>query len=195
MTNPFSPEHPVKRSLTLTAAALVLSAATATAASAQVVTDVTGTTLTGGTLSITGVGTSLALSGTPGSVASNLGGTALTVSDLRGTAAGWSVTATYAAPASGLLSNGVPVRDITGKNVLVSAGGVAPDLLGGVSASNVDVVTDQPLTSAVTIATTDEADGSGITAMTAGLKVRIPVTAKVGDIYGGKVTFTVASVR
>lgn len=185
----------MKRSLTLSAVVLALGAATATAASAQVVTDVTGTTLTGGTLSIAGVGASLALSGTPGSVASNLGATALTVSDLRGTDAGWSVTATYAAPASGLLSGSEPVKDITGKNVLVSAGGVTPDLLGGVSASDVAVVTDEPLTTAVTIASTGTNSGSGITALSAGLKVRVPVTAKIGDVYGGKVTFTVASVR
>ena len=177
----------MKRSLTLTAAVLALGAATATAASADVTSEVTGTTLAGGTLTIAGTGVSLALSGTPGSIVNGVSATALSVSDLRGTTAGWQVTATYAAPTVGI--------SIGGGNVLVSAGNVVADPLGGVDASKVAVATDEPLTGAVTVASTTVNDGSGLTTMTSGLKVRIPVTAKVGDVYGGKVVYTVSSVR
>ena len=184
----------MKHRLILPVVALALVAGSVGAAQAEVTSEVTGTTTEGGVLSILGTGVNAALSASPGTFSSALGVTALTVEDLRGTANGWSVTATYGAPALG--------KSLGGENVLVSVGGVTPDLLGGVSATKVKVKTDEPLTSAVTVATTADAtatngthDGSGITAMTASLKVRIPVTAKVGEVYGGKVTYTVASVR
>lgn len=176
----------MKRTLAL-AAALTVGVAAAGAASAEVVTTVAGTTIGGGTLTIAGTGAAVALSGTPGSLTSTIGATALTVSDLRGSSDGWAVTATYSNPDAGLA--------IGGANVLVSAGNVTPNVLGGLSAGAVTTVTDQALGTPVTVATTGTGTGSGITAVTASLKVRIPVTAQVGQVFGGKVTYTVASVR
>lgn len=182
----------MKRSLTLTATALVLVAGTAGSALAaagtgSVTTTVVGTTVGGGTLSLTGTGVALVPNGTPGEFVSGAGLTALTVQDLTGTTNGWSVTATYAAPDAG--------TSIGGENILVSAGGVVPNALGGVLSSAVTTQTDQPLTGPVNVATTGTNAGSGITALTSSLKVRLPVTAKVGDVFGGKVVYTVASVR
>ena len=182
----------MKRSLLVPVTVLAVIAA-AGAASAQTLegtgsaeTVVTGTT-TAGTLAIAGVGASASLSGAPGSFAQGTGTTALTITDATGTDRGWAVTATYSSVAG--------TTDVGGANVLVSVGGVTPDPLGGVSADQVAVATDKALSAPVTVATTGLNAGSGITAMTAGYKVRIPVTAKVGQVFGGKVTYTVASVR
>ncbi|MCW2606649.1 MAG: hypothetical protein JWO60_1342 [Frankiales bacterium] len=182
--------------LAVVAASAGTAAAAGAAGTGSVTTVVGGTTAIGGVLSILGAGVSVTLaSPTPGSVTSGLGATALTIEDLRGTADGWAVTATYSDVAGSL--------PLTGDNVFVSVSGVAANALGGVASNKVAVVTDQALGSPVTVATTASAaapggvtyDGSGITAMTAKVGVRMPVTAKVGEIYGGKVTYTVASVR
>ena len=111
----------------LAAALGLVSAGTANAV--DVVTTVTGTTVAGGTLALAGAGGSVALSGTPGSLTDAIGATVLTVSDLRGTNAGWAVTATYSDPDVGL--------PLGGQNVLVSGANVLPNVLGGLSASDV----------------------------------------------------------
>lgn len=181
-------EPAVKRTVLVPVAALavVALAGTASAQTLGVETVVTGTT-TAGTLAIAGVGATAALSGTPGAFASGAGTTALTVTDATGSARGWAVTATYSAVSG--------TTDVGGANVLVSTSGVTADALGGLDASKVTVATDAPLTTPVTVASTGSNAGSGITTMTSSYKVRIPVTAQVGDVFGGKVTYTVASVR
>ncbi|MCU1693565.1 MAG: hypothetical protein JWM64_2656 [Frankiales bacterium] len=170
----------------LSLVAVAAGPALAATGTGSAVTVVTGTTIAG-TLSIAGVGAAASLSGAPGSFTSAAGVTALTVSDLTGSTNGWAVTATYS-PVSG-------TTDVGGANVHVSTGGVVPNALGGVLASAVATVTDSALDTPVTVATTGTAGGSGITAMTASYKVRLPVTAQVGNVFGGQVTYTVASVR
>ncbi len=182
----------MKRSLTLAATAFVLVAGTAGSALAaagtgSVTTTVVGTTVGGGTLSLLGTGVSLVPNGTPGQFVSGADVTALTVQDFTGTTNGWAITATYGAPDAGV--------GIGAANIQVSAGSVVPNVLGGVLGSAVTTQTDQSLESPVTVASTTTNAGSGITALTSSLKVRLPVTAKIGDVFGGKVVYTVASVR
>lgn len=110
-----------------------------------------------------------------------------------GTANGRAVTATYTDPAAAVLAAGT--KALGGANVEVSAANVVPDALGGVLSSNVATVTDQPLTTPVTVASTTTNSGSGVTAMTGSYKIRIPQTAVTSAVYGGTVTYTVASVR
>jgi hypothetical protein len=111
------------------------------------------------------------------------GATVLTVSDTTGTTNGWAVTATYTDPALG--------TPLGASNVAVSAAGVT----GSVPGSALSLALDQPLTSPVTVASTGLATGAGVTAMTASYKVKVPATAVVGNVFGGTVTYTVASVR
>lgn len=167
-------------------AALVLGATAGPAAA-----DLTPTVLLGtvvpGVLSISGTGLNVSVSGAPGSLTPAAGVTALVVTDTTGTSNGWAVTATWSA---------IPgAKDVGGANVLATVGGVAPDLTGGVLASAVTTVTDAALATPVTVATTGVHAGSGITTMTASYKLRLPVTAQAGDVYSGRVTYTVASVR
>ncbi len=183
----------MKRSLALSLTALVALTGTVGTAQAQtagtgsVTTTVVGTTLGGGVLSLAGTGVALVPNGTPGQFVTGASVTALTVQDLTGTDNGWAITATYAAPDAG--------QGIGGQNIMVSAGDVVPNVLGGVLASQVSTVTDQLLDAPVKVASTGDNPGSGITALTSSLKVRLPVTAKVGNVFGGKVVYTVASVR
>ncbi len=161
---------------------LALVAASGAPALAQV-----GVPIVPGVLSISGTGVDVAVSGAPGSLTSSVGGTTLVVTDTTGTTNGWAVTATW----SGIAGT----KDVGGANVLASVSAVVPDLAGGVLSSAVTRVTNAPLTSPVTVATTGTNGGSGITTMTASYKVRLPVTAQVGNVFGGRVTYTVASVR
>ena len=142
----------------------------------------------GGALTLGGVGAAVNLSQIPGSWSNSLGATTLTMTDTTGTANGWAVTATYSDPLS-------PTLPLTGRNVEVSTGSVTPDVLGGVSAASVTTVTDAGLSSPVTVLSTGSNSGSGVTTAVASLKVRIPQTAQLGQVYGCVVTYTIASVR
>lgn len=176
------------RRTTVVATALALSLTGASAASAAdgtgSVTDTVSATAVSGLLTIAGTGANVSLSGTPGTWTDAVGATVITVSDLTGGDAGWAVTATYSAPAAGTAGLG-------GTNVRVSATNVTGDLTSTV----ISPVTDAALTSPVTVASTGAAAGTGVTAFTAKYKVLLPATAQVGDVFGGQVTYTVATVR
>jgi hypothetical protein len=178
------------RRTTVIAAALTLSLTGASAASAA---DGTGSvadslvaTTAEGLLTIAGTGVQVNASPTPGTLSSAVGATVVTVSDLTGGTAGWSVTATYADPADTTLT-----KPLGGGNVYVSALNVTGDL------ADLDLkpAKDQPLSSPVKVASTGEAAGTGVTAFTASYRVMVPATAKTGEVYGGTVTYTVATVR
>lgn len=152
----------------------------------SVTTTVTATATTGA-LTIAGTGVAVSVSTAPGAFSNAIGATVLTMSDLTGTSNGWAVTATYSDPVAGI--------GLGAANVEVSTANVVPDQLGGVLASKVTTVTDQALTTPVTVLTTGTNSGAGVTAATATVKVRVPQTAQTGDVFGGVVTYTVASVR
>lgn len=161
-------------------------AAFAGSGTGTVTTTVTATATTGA-LTIGGAGVAVSVSTAPGSFSNSIGATLLSVSDLTGTTNGWAVTATYSDPVAG--------TGLGAANVEVSTANVVPDTLGGVLASNVTTVTDQVLSTPVTVLTTGSNSGAGVTAATATVKVRVPQTAQTGNVYGGVVTYTVASVR
>jgi len=168
----------------IAAAVVPMTAFAGSPGTGSVTTVVAATTLPGA-LTLTGVGANVAPSQTPGAFGSSIGATALTVADLTGTNNGWAVTATYS-------DTSLPVGQLPlgAGNVQVSSTGVSGD-----AAAVVQTVTDAPLTTPVTVLTTATSGGLGVTVGTASLKVRVPTTAKVGDVYGGTVTYTVASVR
>lgn len=176
------------RRTTVVASTLALVVASAGAASAAAgtgtVVDTLAATVAAGPLTLAGTGASVALAPTPGVWSASAGATVLTVSDTTGTTNGWSVTATYSAPAAGITPLGAA-------NVKVSAGSVTGAILGSALA----LATDQPLTAPVTVASTGAATGAGVTNMTASYKVLVPASAVAGAVYGGTVTYTVASVR
>jgi hypothetical protein len=174
-----------RTTLVATALALVVGGAGAASASSGTgtVADTLVATVVGGPLTIAGVGANVALAPTPGTWTTSAGATVLTVSDLTGTTNGWAVTATYSDPATG--------TPLGASNVKVTANNVTGAILG----SALSLASDAPLTSPVTVASTGLAAGTGVTAMTASYKVFVPVTAAVGDVYGGTVTYTVASMR
>lgn len=178
------------RRILITAAALSLTVVGVSPASAASgtgsVTDTLVATTATGLLTIAGTGVQVAASPTPGTLSSAVGATVLTVSDLTGGTAGWAVTATYADPASTTVT-----KPLGGGNVYVSASSVTGDLSG----LDLKPAADKPLSSPVTVATTGTAAGTGVTAFTASYKVMVPATAKTGDVYGGTVTYTVATVR
>jgi hypothetical protein len=163
-----------------------LAAFAGTSGTGSVTTTVTATATTGA-LTIGGTGVAVSVSTAPGTFSGSIGATVLSVSDLTGTTNGWAVTATYSDPAVG---NGLGAS-----NVEVSTANVVPDQLGGVLPANVTTVADQALTTPVTVLTTGSNSGAGVTAATATVKVRVPQTAQTGAVYGGVVTYTVASVR
>jgi hypothetical protein len=168
------------------AVALVPMTAFAGNGTGSVTTVVTATTVPGA-LTIAGAGVNVGVSQAPGTWGAATGLNALTVADTTGTTNGWAVTATYSDPAAG--------TGLGGSNVSVSSANVVPSALGGVLASNVATVSDVPLSTPVTVLTTGAASGAGVTAADTSLKVRVPQTAQVGDVFGGVVTYTVASVR
>lgn len=153
------------------------------------VTDTLVATVLAGGLTIAGAGANVAANAVPGVFTSTVGTTVLTVTDTTGSGNGWTVTATYAAPTAG--------NDLGGANVKVTTSNVVPDtaltpLLG---TGGLNPVADQLLTSPVAVLTTGTATGLGISTAQVGYKVKVPVTATAGDVYGGTVTYTVASVR
>jgi len=161
-------------------------AAFAGSGTGTVTTTVTATATTGA-LTIGGTGVAVSVSTAPGTFSNSIGATVLSISDLTGTTNGWAVTATYSDPVTG--------TGLGAANVEVSTSNVVPDVLGGVLATNVTTVTDQVLSTPVTVLSTGSNSGAGVTAATATVKVRVPQTAQTGNVYGGVVTYTVASVR
>ena len=168
------------------AAAMVPMTAFAGAGTGSVTTIVSATTVPGA-LTIAGAGVNVGVSQAPGTFGAATGVNALAIADTTGTTNGWAVTATYSDPVAG--------TGLGGSNVEVSSSGVVPDVLGGVAASNVSTVTDVPLSTPVTVLSTGLNSGAGLTAASTSLKVRVPQTAQVGDVFGAVVTYTVASVR
>jgi hypothetical protein len=189
----------LRPALALTA---LLVAATAGAASAAAgdpglgsAVDVVSVTPTAGPLSIAGAGLAVGTPANqaPGAFGSAVGGGGIVVSDLRLSNAGWYVTATYSDPVAGLA--------LGAANVQVSTSNVVPDAVqGGVAPSNVNLVTDQVLTTPVTVASTKgdvttPISGAGITLIHTAYKLRVPATASATGAYAGTVTYTVASAR
>ena len=170
------------------AAALLPMTAFAGSPGTGTVTTVVAATTIPGALTLTGTGVSVTPSQAPGAFGSSIGATALTVTDLTGTTNGWAVTATYADPSAALQAAGQ--KPLGAANVEVSSSGISGD-----AAAAVQPVTDAPLSTPVTVLTTATSSGAGVTVGTTSLKVRIPTTAQVGEVYGGTVTYTVASVR
>jgi hypothetical protein len=168
------------------AAAMVPMTAFAGAGTGSVTTVVSATTAPGA-LTIAGAGVNVGVSQAPGTFGAATGLNTLAITDTTGTTNGWAVTATYSDPAAG--------TGLGGSNVEVTSGNVIPNALGGVVATNVSTVTDVPLSTPVTVLTTGLNSGAGLTAADTSLKVRVPQTAQVGDVFGGTVTYTVASVR
>jgi len=168
-----------------TLAVLVSGAGVASAAAGTgTVIDTLAATVVAGPLTLAGVGANVALAPTPGNWTVATGATALTVSDLTGTTNGWAVTATYSDPAVGITALGAA-------NVKVSAGSVTGDILG----SALTLASDAALSSPVTVATTGTGTGTGVTLFTTSYSVKVPANATLGAVYGGTVTYTVASVR
>lgn len=141
-------------------------------------------TATAGTLTVTGAGVATG-DVSPGVWSSLSGATVMTVSDLRGSTAGWHVTAQYSAPVAGLA--------LGGANIKVSTGNPTGDAL-----SNLRTYSGVTLGSAATVLSTYGAgstplSGAGISTADASFQVLTPTTAQLGDVYGGTVTFTVIS--
>ena len=181
----------MRRSLALvTVAALAATVAGGTAASAQVAVPVV-TTVLPGLLTLAGAGAAVSVAAAPGDISESVGATVLTVSDLRGSTAGWAVTATYSNPTPAALAASPVNKALGASNVLVSSSSPT----GALGSANLSLVTDQALTIPVTVATTGLAGGAGVTALTTSFKTRVPETAQTVDVYLGTVTYTVASVR
>ena len=197
-----------RRSVIAAAAALSV-AATAGAAHAAPgdpgvgsVVDVVAVTAVPGALTIAGVGTGLAAglsnltaSQAPGTgFGSPLGGSVLAVTDARLSNAGWYVTATYS---DGVLGTGVV--GLGAENIKVASGSAAGGAAAGtaLTASNGAADTDGyvPLTAPVTVATTGDNTGAGITTFNTSYKLQVPVRADNQALFAGTVTYTVASVR
>ncbi len=176
-------------------AALAALAATPQAAFAAAgtgsVTDVLVASVLPGGLTIAGAGVNVALSSTPGAFSDAAGTTLLTMTDTTGTSNGWVVTAAYSVPTA------VGAIDLGGENVKVTTSSVIPDalLVPQLSPSGLSPVTDAVLTSPVAVLTTGTATGAGISTARVGYKVKVPSNAQIGEVYGGKVTYTIASVR
>lgn len=164
-----------------TVALVVVPVATAQADATAVLT----ATAVAGTLTVTGAGTATG-NVTPGVWSSLSGATVMTVADLRGTTAGWHVTAQYSPPVSGLA--------LGGANIKVTTSSPTGDAL-----ANLRTYSGVTLDSAATVLSTYGATGStplsgaGISAADASFQVLTPSTAQLGDVYGGTVTFTVTS--
>ncbi|HVE99061.1 MAG TPA: hypothetical protein VNA12_07765 [Mycobacteriales bacterium] len=164
------------------------SSAYAAAGTGTVVDTLTATVTTGG-LTLAGAGANVALNAVPGSFTEAAGATVLTMTDTTGTSNGWRVTASYTAPSAG--------NDLGGANVKVTSFNAVPDtalapLLG---TGGLNPVTDQALTSPVSVLSTEAATGLGVSTAQVKYKVKVPITATVGQVYGGTVTYTIASIR
>ena len=171
------------------------SASAAPTAGTGSVTDTLVATVLPGGLTIAGAGASVAMNAVPGTFTTATGATLLTVSDTTGSSNGWTVTATYAAPnAAALLAGTI---DLGGENVKVTTSDVVPDsfLTALLPASGLSPVTDAVLSSPVAVLTTGTSTGLGVSTAKVGYKVKVPTTATAGAVYGGTVTYTVASVR
>jgi len=185
--------------LALTVAAVAVastSSAHAADGTGSVVDTLTATVVAGG-LTIAGAGANVALSSTPGSFSTAAGATALTMTDTTASDNGWVVTAAYSAHSPALSG----VIDLTGANVKVTASNVLPSatisaafVTLGIN-SGLSPASEQVLSSPVAVMTTGAATGTGISTAAVGYKVRVPADATLGQVYGGKVTYTIASVR
>ena len=159
------------------------------------VTDTLVATVRPGGLTTAGAGATVALNAVPGTFTDAAGATLLTVTDTTGSSNGWTVTATYAAPNAAAIAAGTV--DLGGANVKVTTSDVVADpfLASLLPASGLSPVTDALLTSPVAVLTTGTSTGLGVSTAKVGYKVKVPSTATAGAVYGGTVTYTVASVR
>jgi len=165
----------------MAAAAIAVPAATAHADGTAVL---TATTIAG-TLSVTGAGTATG-NATPGGWSALTGATALVVSDLRGSTAGWHVTAQFSAPVA-------PTVSLGGANVQVSTGNAAGDAVNNVKPYSA-VTLGSPATVLSSYGTgSTPLNGAGISTADASYSVQLPTTAALGTVYGGTITFTVST--
>ncbi|MDQ1688257.1 MAG: hypothetical protein QOK42_1232 [Frankiaceae bacterium] len=169
-------------------AAALVAGAVATVPAANAYADATAVltaTTIGGTLTLAGAGAAVSGNATPGGWSALTGATVLTVADLRGSSAGWHVTAQFSAPAAGL--------SLGGANVRVTSSNPAGDAL-----SNIKTYSQVTLGSPATVLSSygsgsTPLSGAGISTASAGYDVQLPTTAQLGDVYGGSVVFTVST--
>ena len=159
------------------------------AAGTGTVVDTLTTTVLPGGLTLAGAGANVALSTTPGSFSPAAGATLLTMTDTTGTTNGWTVTATYSAPALGAA--------LGGSNVKVSTGLTAPDpiIAPTLGAAGLSPANEADLSSPVAVASTGSKAGTGVSTAVMSYQVRVPAAAQVGEVYGATVTYTIASIR
>lgn len=172
-----------QRRLAIVAALLGVAALPISSAHADATAALTATAI-GGTLTVAGAGTATG-NVTPGVWTSLTGATLMTVADLRGSTAGWHVTAQYQAPVAGIA--------LGGANIRVTTGNAAGDAL-----SNVHTFSGVTLGSAATVLNSYGAgatplSGAGISTADASFEVKAPSTAQTGEVYAGTVVFTVTT--
>ena len=174
-----------RRRLAAAVATAALVAVPAVSAQADATSVLTATPIAG-TLTLTGAGTATG-NVTPGVWSALSGVTLLTVADLRGTTAGWHVTAQYQAPA---VNAGTALG---GANIRVTTGNPAGDAL-----SNVHTFSAVTLSTPATVLNSygsgnTPLSGAGISTADASFEVKTPSTAQLGDVYAGTVVFTVTT--
>lgn len=168
----------------ISAAALAAAAAVAIPASTAHADAVLTATAIAGTLSVTGVGAATG-NATPGAWSALTGATTITVSDLRGSTAGWHVTAAFQAPGVG--------TSLGGDNVRVTTGNPLGDAL-----ANIKTYSNVTLGSAATVLSSygsgsTPLNGAGVSTATANYDVLLPTTAQVGGVYSGTVVYTIST--
>ena len=168
----------------LGAAALAAAAAVAIPASQAHADAVLTATAIAGTLSVTGLGAATG-NATPGQWSALTGATTITVSDLRGSTAGWHVTAAYQAPGVG--------NSLGGDNVRVTTASPAGDAL-----ANLKTYSAVTLSSPATVLSSygsgsTPLSGAGISTALASYDVQLPSTAQVGAVYTGTVVYTIST--
>lgn len=178
-----------RRSVLALAASLLLASAGAASASTSTDTVLTtatasGLTITGGVVPTTSVNLAIGAVGeVPGSI--------MTVSDLRGAALGWDVTAKYVAPpATALTDQTVKPLGASAVKVKTAASGVSTSTGGTLSYAPSYVQLDA--TNPVKVAGATATASGGVTAFTTTYQVTMPTNAAVGDLYGASVSYTVA---
>ncbi len=178
----------------LLAAGLVIASAGAASAEGETSTDTVLTTATQGALTITGgvvptASVSAAIGATTG-----VTGSIMTVSDLRGEALGWDVTAKYVDPPATALLNSVStaVTPLGASAVKVKTTAAATTTLtGALDYADEDFVALSASTG-VNVANATAATSGGVTTFNTHYQVSVPSNATLGTVYGASVSYTVS---